>query len=99
MYAKISPSPTNSRLPLLEIPNISRNMDFVNLPILAYDFSIFFFLLLLSFFLPTLPAVHDFSASICPRFTKFGTQLPHDNPPRGISIYFEIPIFYRLFGI
>ena len=76
-------------------------MDFVNLPILAYDFSIFFFFLsfFFFFFLPTLPAVHDFSASICPRFTKFGTQLPHDNPPRGISIYFEIPIFYRLFGI
>ena len=50
VYAKISPSPTNSRLPLLEIPNISRNMDFVNLPILAYDFSIFFFLLLSSSF-------------------------------------------------
>ena len=43
------------------------------------------------------PAVHDFSASICPRLTKFGTQLPYDNAPRGNSIYFEIPIFYRVF--
>ena len=49
------------------------------------------------FLLPTLPAVQDFSASICPRFMKFGAQLPYDHPPRGISIYFEIPIFYRVF--
>ena len=39
------------------------------------------------------PAVHDFSASIWPRVTKSGIQLPYDHPPRGILIYFEITIF------
>ena len=42
------------------------------------------------------PVVYDFSASIWPRFTKSGIQLPYDHPPRGNSIYFEIHIFYRL---
>ena len=93
VYAKISSSQTSSRWPRFEIPIGSENMDLVTLPFWAYDFSIFFLLLLL----PTLPAVQDFSASICPRFMKFGAQLPYDHPPRGISIYFEIPIFYRVF--
>ena len=43
------------------------------------------------------PAVHDFPASIWLRFTKSGIQLPYDHPPRGISIYFEIPVFYWVF--
>ena len=47
VYAKISSSQTNSRWPRFEIPFGSENMDFVTLPIWAYDFSIFF---LLSFF-------------------------------------------------